>query len=67
MLAETTELANLQVFPWWATPDGLEPSTPPYHGGCAPRLCDLGSALSSALSLQFGLFFSLRHPSLEGL
>jgi hypothetical protein len=39
---------------------------PPYHGGFAPLLCELGKALGSALSLQFGCFLRLQHPFLEG-
>jgi hypothetical protein len=37
---------------------------PPYHGGFALRLCDLLSSFSRALSLHFGRFLSLLHPSL---
>jgi hypothetical protein len=39
---------------------------PPYHGGFALLLCDLGRALSSALSLQPGWFLRSLHPCLEG-
>jgi hypothetical protein len=39
---------------------------PPYHGGLELRLCDVGKALGSALSLQIGPFLSSVHPSLEG-
>jgi len=39
---------------------------PPYHGGFAPRLRDLGRVLGNALSLEFGWFLRLQHPFLEG-
>jgi hypothetical protein len=37
MLAETTELADLQVFPWSASPlTDSNRRPPPYHGGALP-------------------------------
>jgi hypothetical protein len=39
---------------------------PPYHGGFAPLLCDLGNARGTRFSLQFDSFLCLSHLSLEG-
>jgi hypothetical protein len=66
MLAETTELADLQVFPWSASPlTDSNRRPPPYHGGFDLLLCDVGTALASALSLHFAWFVCLLHPSFE--
>jgi hypothetical protein len=67
MLAETTELADLQVFPWSASPlTDSNRRPPPYHGGSAPELSHLGNALGKALSLQISSFLRFAHPFLEG-
>jgi hypothetical protein len=46
--------------------DGLEPSTPPYHGGLGLLLADVGNALDRAPFLQSGWFLPPLHSSLEG-
>jgi hypothetical protein len=66
MLAETTELADLQVFPWSASPlTDSNRRPPPYHGSCGPQLSDAEKALGSALSLQFARFLRLQHHLFE--
>ena len=43
--------------------DGLEPSTPPYHGGFELRPDVRGAALATALSLHLGHFVGPARPS----
>jgi hypothetical protein len=56
MLAETTELADLQVFPWSASPlTDSNRRPPPYHGGSGAALAGTAGHSRSRFSCKSGL------------
>jgi hypothetical protein len=66
MLAETTELADLQVFPWSASPlTDSNRRPPPYHGELGLRRPVGGNALPASFLLHLRAFPVSVIPSLR--